>query len=102
MVDKLKSGRYAAMISDDTQLHPRAHEDDTCALHILPDKLEPFDLAFAFRNGFPYQRLKMAISNSLLELQEAGKLSVRLTCTILAAAAPCGNQGMCSTFCTAQ
>ena len=53
MIRKLKAGTYAAVISDDTQLIPRARLDDSCSLHILPDPIEPYDLAFAFRSGFP-------------------------------------------------
>jgi hypothetical protein len=75
MVRKLKAGVYTAIISDDIQLVPRSHQDESCALHILDDYIEPFDLAFAYRKGFPYGRLQTEVSNSLLRLSEAGSLA---------------------------
>ena len=77
MIKKLRAGQYAAVISDDTQLEPRARADDSCALHILPDKIEPFDLAIAFRKDFPHPRLVTAMNNALLRLQESGTLTAR-------------------------
>lgn len=77
MIRKLKAGTYAAVISDDTQLIPRARLDDSCSLHILPDPIEPYDLAFAFRSGFPLPALRTQISNTLLKLGEEGVLAVR-------------------------
>lgn len=76
MIRRLKQGQYAAIISDDVQLIPRAHQDKSCALHILDEQIEPFDLAIAYRKGFPFPRLQAEISNSLLRLQEAGTLEV--------------------------
>ena len=78
MIKKLRAGQYAAVISDDTQLEPRARADDSCALRILTDKIEPFDLAIAFRKNFPYPELVRALNNALLKLQETGQLAVRL------------------------
>jgi hypothetical protein len=75
MIRKLKTGVYAAIISDDVQLVPRAHQEDDCALHILEDYIEPFDMAIAYRKGFPYGRLQKEMSNSLLRLSESGKLA---------------------------
>jgi ABC-type amino acid transport substrate-binding protein len=76
MIQKLKSRHYMAVISDDTQLIARAYSDDSCSLHILADKIEPFDLAFAFRKGFPRLDLMLAVSSALLKLQEDGTLAV--------------------------
>eukprot|EP00892_Ulva_mutabilis_P009350 jgi/Ulvmu1/6788/UM030_0126.1 len=75
MVAKLKEGRYAAIISDDTQLKPRAYADSSCSLHLLPVEVEPFDLAFAFRRGFPNDTLREDVSNALLAMQEDSTLS---------------------------
>ena len=77
MIEKLLKGDYAAVISDDTQLISRAYADETCSLHILGDMIEPFDLAFAFRRGFPSDGFRRAVSSALLDLQEGGVLSVR-------------------------
>lgn len=46
-------------------------------MQILPDKLEPFDLAIAYRKGFPHPRLVQDLDNALLQLQESGTLTVR-------------------------
>lgn len=77
MIKKLRAKQYTAVISDDTQLEPRARSDDSCSLHILNDKIEPFDLAIAYRQGFPFPSLISALNNALLRLQESGTLTVR-------------------------
>jgi Ligand-gated ion channel/Bacterial extracellular solute-binding proteins, family 3 len=77
MIRKLRAGQYAAVISDDTQLEPRARADATCSLHVLDPKIEPFDLAIAFRRDFPHPKLMSALNNALLRLQESGTLAVR-------------------------
>ena len=46
MVAKLRRGQYAAVISDDTQLEPRARADDSCSLQARPS------LGFLFVGAF--------------------------------------------------
>ena len=77
MIEKLLKGEYTAVVSDDTQLLGYAYADDSCSLHILGDMIEPFDLAVAFRRGFPSDAFRAAVSSALLDLQESGVLTVR-------------------------
>lgn len=88
MVSKLLTGQYSAVISDDTQLIARANADATCKLHVLPERIEAFDLAFAFRSTWNDSALIRAINFSLLQLQEEGILSVR-PCRALSRMIPC-------------
>jgi hypothetical protein len=74
----LRSGEYAAVISDMTQLISRVNRDTSCTLHVLPGVIEPFDIAFAFSKDFPYLRMENAIDSALLLLQENNILSARL------------------------
>lgn len=77
MIAKLRAGLYAAVISDDTQLLPRAYADDTCSLHLLKESIEPFDLALAFSKSFPSDAFREDVSGALLDMQEDGTISVR-------------------------
>lgn len=77
MIAKLRRGEYAAIISDDTQLEPRAYADAFCSLHILQETVEPFDLAFAFRSDFANDAMRQAVSSVLLDMQEDKSLEVR-------------------------
>ena len=71
------AGEYAAYITDDTALVPRAYADDSCSLHILDQEVERYDFALAFRRGFPSDDLRTAVSGVLLDMQEDGTLEVR-------------------------
>ena len=96
MISKLLKGEYAAVISDDTQLIGRAFADQTCSLHILGDMIEPFDLAVAFRRGFPSDAFRAAVSSALLDLQESGVLTVRSPlCCAAAVHRPVPRQACC-------
>ena len=64
MIEKLLKGEYTAVVSDDTQLLGYAYADDSCSLHILGDMIEPFDLAFAFRRGFPSDAFRRRVGRS--------------------------------------
>ena len=79
MISGMKAGRYAAVISDATQVVPRADADPTCSLHVLDEELGKFDLSLAFRKGFStdYPGLVDDISSALLHLGEAECLRVR-------------------------
>ena len=77
MIAKLRAGVYAAVISDDMQLLPRAYADDTCSLHLLKETIEPFDLALAFSKSFPSDAFREDVSGALLDMQEDGTISVR-------------------------
>ena len=74
---KLKAGEYAAFISGDSQLVPRAYADDSCSLHILDEHVANFDTAVAFRRGFPSDAFREAVSGVLLEMQQNETLAVR-------------------------
>lgn len=78
IIAKLKAGEYAAFISGDTQLIPRAYEDDSCMLHALPEPVEDFDTAIAFSRTFPSPELRSNISALILQMQDNGMLTVRL------------------------
>lgn len=77
MIQELRLGHYAAIISDDTQLIIRANADKTCKLHILDDHLDAIDIAFAFRKDFFDRRFEAAVSKTLLTMQEMGELEVQ-------------------------
>lgn len=72
MVDELQQGGVKALVSDDTQLVSRAASDDTCSLRVLSERVLPYDIAFAFRKGFPYPSLVKDIDGSLLTLKQTG------------------------------
>lgn len=73
---KLLKGDYQAVISDATQLLSISNKDEGCYLYILPERILPFDIAFAFAKGFPYPTLVQKVDAAIVELQEAGILSV--------------------------
>lgn len=75
MIQGLRSGKYRALISDNTQLEVLAAQDPTCSLRTLDDLIEPFETAFAFRAGFPYLHISGAIDAAMLILREDGTLN---------------------------
>eukprot|EP00892_Ulva_mutabilis_P001091 jgi/Ulvmu1/10983/UM007_0162.1 len=75
MEQKLLDGTYQAIISDSQHLTHRSNRDATCSLNLLPGIIEPFDIAFAFHENFPYEGLPEAVDDALIELQESGVLS---------------------------
>lgn len=79
MISGMKAGRYAAVISDATQVVPRADADPSCSLHVLDEPLGKFDLSLAFRTGFSrdHPGLIDDVSSALLHLGEAECLKVR-------------------------
>ena len=73
---KLLRGDYQAVISDSTQLVSISNKDEGCNLYILPDRILPFDIAFAFAKGFQYPALVEKVDEAIVTLQEAGALAV--------------------------
>lgn len=74
MVAGLQAGEYSALISDDKQLESISRADRSCSLHILDEKVLPFETAFAFRRGFEDSRLKRRVDDAILEMQASGTL----------------------------
>jgi hypothetical protein len=75
--NKLLKGEYQAVISDASQLVSISNKDQSCNLHILPDRILPFDIAVAFAKGFNDSELINNVDAAIVELQEAGMLLVR-------------------------
>jgi hypothetical protein len=82
--NKLLKGEYQAVISDASQLVSISNKDQSCNLHILPDRILPFDIAVAFAKGFNDSELISNVDAAIVELQEAGMLLVRCWSTLLA------------------
>eukprot|EP00892_Ulva_mutabilis_P009353 jgi/Ulvmu1/6790/UM030_0128.1 len=70
IMDRLKAGEFAAFISGDTQLLPRAYADQSCTLHVLAESVAEFDHVFAFRRGFPSDPFITEVNRVLLDMQE--------------------------------
>ena len=93
LTQKLLRGDYQAVISDSTQLLSISNKDEGCSLYILPERILPFDIAFAFAKGFAYPSLVESVDEAIVTLQEAGALSVRCRlplCTCSAVLGPLG------------
>jgi hypothetical protein len=58
-------------------LRQKANEDASCALNVLDEVLQPYELAFAFRRNFPYDAVKANISASLTRYIDTGVAGVR-------------------------
>ena len=79
MVAKLKAGAVDAVVSDATQLVPRAYMDPSCSVHVLEDDLGTFNIGFAFRKRFSrdHPGFVRLVSEQLVVLSEEGILVVR-------------------------
>ena len=66
MIGALRNGAVKAIIADDTQLLARASNDTSCRLYILDQRLQPFDIAFAFANDFSELSLIADVSKVLI------------------------------------
>jgi hypothetical protein len=91
MVDKLVKGTYKAIISDSTQLISIVNSDESCHLHLLPEAIEPFDIAFAYADDHQHLMLAEAIDAVIVELQESGTLAVCLPCMHVLARSRCAS-----------
>ena len=76
-IARLRNGTLAAVIADDTILVPEANTAPDCALHVLNDLIEPYDLALGFRRTFDNDAFRDAVDLELLRLLESGRLAVR-------------------------
>jgi ABC-type amino acid transport substrate-binding protein len=77
MIEKVRRGELTAVIADDTILIPEANQAPDCALHVLAESIEPYDLSLGFRRTFGRPAFREAVDEELLLLLESGTLNVR-------------------------
>jgi ABC-type amino acid transport substrate-binding protein len=77
MIRKVRSGALSAVIADDTILIPEANNAPDCALHVINEQIEPYDLSLGFRRTFGNPTFREVINEEILVLLENGVLNVR-------------------------
>ena len=76
MVQGVKSGRYAALVAEATQLQALAASDEDCSLAVLQEQILTFETGIAFRKNFSYPAFINAFDDAFLNLQNEGSLMV--------------------------
>lgn len=76
MIERVRNGTSFAVIGDDNILVPAAQRDRDCALHILDDEVEQFDLALAYKRTFNDSAFMRAVDVQISRMAEQGVLEV--------------------------